>query len=195
MRRAGALIAVAALAALLSGCHTLSARECQSGDWERIGRDDGAKGTKPDELERHRKACAAHAVKPDEARYRAGYAEGLKQYCTPASGYVAARRGEGHRDVCRASGNEEKFLEAFRHGREVWILHQDLIELRRRAEETRYAAMTDEPSPDQRTSLLFRAEEWQQRAQTKQWDLERLDRRYAKEYGAPELSWTELRSR
>lgn len=195
MRRTGSLIAVAVLGAAVAGCQTLSERECRAGDWTRIGRADGEEGARPTEIQRHREACARHAVTVDEAQYRSGYALGLESYCTPRGGYAAGRRGHGYHDVCRAGGGEPAFLQAFRHGQQVHRLHQEVKEVRRRAEELEHAAMMEDVSPDQRTGMRFRAEEWDSRATLKQMELESLDRKYATQYGAPQLTWSELRSR
>jgi hypothetical protein len=41
--------------------------------------------------------------------------------------------------------------------------------------------------------MRFRADELNQRVRMKEWDVERLDRKYARQYNAPELEWIELR--
>lgn len=191
MRRAGTLIALAA-ALLAGGCASLSEQDCRAGDWVDVGRKDGTRGLPVDELEKHRDACKAHDITPDAKNYRRGHAEGLKLYCTPQGGYVAARRGEIYREVCPA-GLQRPFLAAFRNGREVHTLLEEVRELRRRADEVQVAAMSGDMSPEQRTDLRFRAEEAKQRLKMKEWDLERLDRKYSREYGASELEWDDLR--
>lgn len=191
MRRARALIAVAA-AAVLGGCATLTASECRRGDWEALGREDGARGVPAQELERHREACVKHGLAPDAARYRAGHEQGLAGYCTPRGGYLAGRRNEPYHDVC-AGAKETAFLEARRRGREVFDLLRDVREARRRREEFELAAMQGDYGPEDRTQLRFRAEEAGARLRIREWDLERLDRRYAREFGAPELTWAEMR--
>ncbi|HUR39634.1 MAG TPA: DUF2799 domain-containing protein [Verrucomicrobiae bacterium] len=185
------LIALAA-SALLASCASMSDRECRSGNWREVGRADGAKGLPAGgELPKHRKACSDHGVTPDLAAYRTGHAEGLASYCTPSSGYVAARRGELYREVCPAGSVQ--FLEAFRRGRQVSLLLQETRDLRRRIDEAQLSAMSDESSPEDRTNLRFRSEELELRLRQSERDLERLDRRYAKAFGAPELSYAELR--
>lgn len=190
MRRPRALTALA-LAAAVGGCASLSEKQCR-GDWTEIGRADGARGVPAQELERHVEACAKHGIAPDAARYRAGHAQGLEAFCTPRGGYLAGRRGEPHRGVC-SGAREAQFLEAHRRGREVAEVLREVRELRRARDELEMAALQGEYAPEDRTQLRFRAEEAGQRLRIKEWDLERLDRRYAREFGAPELSWTELR--
>jgi len=191
MRRAGPLIAAAAALAL-GGCASLTEKQCESGDWTALGRKDGERGLEASELERHREACAAHGVTPDAAHYRAGREQGLATFCTPRGGYIAGRRGDVYREVCPAA-SAGKFHEAFRHGREVSAVLRDLKELRRILDELQTAAITGDYVPEDRTQMRFRADELNQRVRMKEWDVERLDRKYARQYGAPELDWIELR--
>ena len=191
MHRAGALI-VTALALAAGACASLSEKQCRSGDWAAIGRADGARGLPAGEIEKHREACAAHGVKPDAARYRAGHEQGLAVYCTPRGGYLAGRRGDAYGDVCPAA-SAGKFRAAFERGREVARVLRDVKDLRRSLDELEISAMSGDYSPEDRTQLRFRADELNQRLRMREWDLERLDRKYASEFNAPELSWQELR--
>ena len=184
------LTLVVALA--LSACASLSEKQCESDDWTAIGRMDGERGLEASELARHREACAAHGVTPDEARYRAGRDAGLAVFCTPRGGYVAGRRGDVYREVCPAAG-ADKFLEAFRRGREVSVVLRDVKELRRSLNELEAVAITGDYTPEDRTQLRFRAEELNQRVRMKEWEVERLDRKYARQFDAPDLDWIELR--
>jgi hypothetical protein len=179
-------------AVALAGCASLSGGQCRSGDWGRIGRDDGVRGVPVRTIEDHREACARHGVTPDEARYRAAHAQGLQEYCTPAGGYVAGRRGDGYNDVCSAA-LEEKFLPAYRRGRELSYRINEVRDLRRRIDELGMAAMSGDYSDAQRTELRFRIAELERTLRLRQWDVERLDRQYAREFGAPELTPFDLR--
>lgn len=191
MRGAGALIMVL-LALAAAGCASLSEKQCRSGDWTAVGRADGAKGLPAQELERHREACAGYGVKPDTARYRAGHAQGLAEYCTPRGGYVSGRSGSTYRDACPAA-TADAFLQAHRDGRDVQVLLDEVKSLRRRIDELQAAAMTGDYGPEDRTQLRFRVDELEQRLRLREWELERRDRKYSQQYGAPELSWSELR--
>jgi hypothetical protein len=188
LTRAAAVLAVLAI----SGCATLSERDCRSGDWADIGRTDGTRGLPLRELEAHRKACARHGVTPDEAAYRRGRAEGLETYCRPAGGYVAGRSGEAYEDVCPEAA-EREFLRAYRDGREIHRLLLDVQELRRRIDEYQIAAMSGEYSPEDVTALRFRAGDLAGALRLREWELQSRDRRYAARRGAPELSLHELR--
>lgn len=188
------LTRAAAVAAVLgaAGCATLSERDCKVGSWADIGRTDGTRGLPLREFDAHRKACQRHGTTPDEAAYRKGRAEGLETYCRPPSGYVAGRSGESYEDVCPEAA-EREFLRAYRDGREIHRLLLDVQELRRRVDEYHIAAMSGEYSPEDVTALRFRAGDLAGALRMREWELQRLDRRYAQRHGAPELSRHDLR--
>lgn len=190
MRRTGPLIVVA-LAAALGGCASLSKSECRAGDWNAIGRADGERGLPATEIDRHRDACKDHDVTPDAARYRAGHAQGLATFCTPRGGYVAGRKGDGNARACPDTA--KGFSEAYRRGREVYVVLRDVQDLRRSLDDLQAAAMAGDYAPEDRTQMRFRTDDIERRLRLREWELERLDRQYAREFGAPELTWQELR--
>jgi hypothetical protein len=53
--------------------------------------------------------------------------------------------------------------------------------------------MSGEYSDADRTQMRFRADDMNERLRVRQWDLDRLDRKYASELGAPEASWVQMR--
>lgn len=185
-------VAALALGSVLAGCASLSGRQCQSGDWARMGRADGERGLPLSQLEEHRDACVRHGIEPDGEKYRAAHAEGLRVYCTEAAAYVSGRRGDGYHGVCEPP-LEEKILPAHRRGREVSYRLRDIKELRRRMEDLERAPLAGEYSDAERTQLRRRAAELRSELQRREWDAERLDRRYAREYGAPLLSPMDFR--
>jgi hypothetical protein len=188
-----ALIAAAlALGSVLAGCASLSARQCQAGDWARIGRDDGERGLPPSQLENHREACARHGIEPDADQYRAARTAGLRAYCTEAGAYVSGRRGDRYHGVC-APALEKKVLPAYRHGRDLSYLLRDIKELRLRVEELERTPLAGDYNDAEQTHLRWRAEELRSELQRRESDAERLDRRYARDYGAPPLSPLDFR--
>jgi hypothetical protein len=190
MRRACGLVAALALV----GCATLSEKECRAGDWEAVGREDGAAGALPDQIDKHRKACARHDLAPQEAQWRAGYAGGLEEFCTPKGGYVAGRDGRGHKEACAGKPQEPQFLQALRRGREINEMRRDLDELRRRARDIEMAILSGEYNDYEATQARLRVGELDGELRSREWELERLDARYAEEYGAPRLKGSEVRS-
>ena len=184
-------ISLLALAAGLAACASLTEKQCRSGDWAGIGRDDGAHGLPAKEFDKHREACKDFNVIADEKAYRDGREQGLKAYCTVSTAYQAARRGLGYHGVC-ADRDEARFLAAYRRGEEVAALMKEVHDLRQRVDELEVAAMSEE-SDANRTQLRFRADELNDKLRIRQWDLERADRTYSAQFGAPVLSWIDLR--
>ena len=181
---AGGLVAILAVA----GCAGLSEKECRGGDWEAIGQADGARGAPGDMLERHRKACARHDVQPVEAAWRAGYAKGLVTFCTPAGGYAAARAGNSHNNVCFGLPGEDAFLPAFNDGKGVYALLRDVRELHRRLRDIETSALSGEYSDYELGQVRLRAAELSDALRRKQWELEKVDAAYSKQYGVKPLT-------
>ena len=57
------LICLVSFVLVLNGCKTLNKDECQTGDWETIGYEDGLRGELRSRVGQHREACAKHHVK------------------------------------------------------------------------------------------------------------------------------------
>jgi len=111
------------LAALLvAGCssNTLSKDECRTVDWRTIGYEDGVAGRSGDQIGRHRKACAEYGITPGLDEYRAGRAEGLREFCQPNNGYRAGASGQTYYDSCPAE-LAPAFLAAYDSGRELYL--------------------------------------------------------------------------
>ena len=188
MRGLGAVRALAMIGALAAtGCASLSEKECRGGDWDAIGRGDGARGARADEIERHQKACARHDVPVDEEAWRAGYARGIESFCTAAGGYVAARAGGRHHNVCFGIAGEERFMAAFRDGEEVHKLLREMRDLRQRLHDYEMAAMSGDYNDYDASQMRMRAAEIDSVLRRKQWEAEALDKRYAAEHGAKPL--------
>lgn len=112
---------LAALACWLAGCAaTMSKDECRNVDWRTIGYEDGVAGHSGERIGDHRRACAEHGVTPDLAAYRAGRAEGLREFCRPHNGYRAGVNGAAYYDSCPAE-LELAFLAAYEEGRELYV--------------------------------------------------------------------------
>jgi hypothetical protein len=184
-----ALRVLAVLATLAAaGCASISEKECRSGDWGAIGEADGARGAPGDMLERHRKACARHDIQPAEAAWRAGYAKGLQAFCTPAGGYGASRDGRGHNNVCFGMEGEDKFMAAFKNGNEVHVLLRDVRDSYRRLRDIETAMLSGQYSEYELTQVRLRAAEMADVLRRKQWELEKLDAGYSKDYGVKALT-------
>ena len=107
---------------LAAGCSssTLSKDECRTVDWRTIGYEDGVAGRSGDQIGRHRKACAEYGITPGLDEYRAGRAEGLREFCQPNNGYRAGASGQAYFDSCPAE-LAPAFLAAYEDGRELYV--------------------------------------------------------------------------
>lgn len=113
------LFALAAL--LVAGCSTtMDKDECRTVDWRTVGYEDGVAGRSGEQIGLHRKACAEYGVTPNLDAYRAGRAEGLREYCQPHNGYRAGATGATYYDVCPAD-LAPAFITAYDSGRELYV--------------------------------------------------------------------------
>lgn len=185
---AGGLIAVLAA----SGCASMSEQECRAGDWEAIGRADGERGARGDEVERRQKSCARHEVAVSEDAWRAGYAKGLEVFCSPKGGYAAARSGQLHHDVCFGFEQEPKFLEAFGHGKEVHALLGEIRKIKGVKRDFDMAALSGDYSDYEMDDMRRRAAMLESELQRREWQLDKLDKEYSAQYGVPPLTLSDL---
>jgi len=113
---------------LLSACSsTMSKDECRAVDWRTIGYEDGVAGHSGERIGLHRKACAEYGVTPDLAAYRAGRADGLREYCHPHNGYRAGATGAVYHDSCPAD-LAPAFVEAYDAGRELYVRERRVLD-------------------------------------------------------------------
>ena len=123
-------IAIAALlgSLTLAGCASMSKNQCLANDWETVGYRDGLSGTASTALLRHQDACMKHGVVPDRNAYRAGWQEGVEQYCQPANGFAAGERGAGFSNVCPAH-LQPAFHAAYQDGRQLYLAQSEIQQL------------------------------------------------------------------
>lgn len=110
-----------AAACALSGCAAMNEQACQSSDWKTVGFDDGTQGRPIGTIARYQTACSKHGVSPDLDRYRAGYAEGVKEYCRASHGFSVGHSGAVYHGVCPA-GMEAEFLAGYDSGHHLYEL-------------------------------------------------------------------------
>jgi hypothetical protein len=116
------VIATLSASLLVGGCttSTLSRDECRTVDWRTIGYEDGVAGRSGEQIGRHREACAEYGVTPDLDAYRAGRAEGLREFCQPRNGYRAGASGHAYHDSCPPE-LAAAFLAAYDQGRALYV--------------------------------------------------------------------------
>ena len=110
---------------LLTGCGTLSERECRDQDWYGIGADDGFDGAPASRIEDHRNACAEFGIEPDAEQYEAGRRDGLKQYCTVTRGFDIGRKGMMYGGGC-PPGADQEFLRGHSLGRRFYEVEEEI---------------------------------------------------------------------
>ena len=109
---------ILSLGLLAGGCASMNEDECRVADWHAIGYEDGVRGASAAHIGERREACAEHGITPDFAAYQKGREEGLREFCTPASGYRLGRNGRSVSAVCPADLSAE-FRDAYKSGREI----------------------------------------------------------------------------
>lgn len=122
MRGIGTMVLSAGLV-LLPGCASMTVDECLSGNWARVGYQDGAAGYPPGRLANHEAACAAHGIGVDAQTYFDARQDGLHEYCTPYRGYHAGSNGQNYAGVCPVE-TEGGFLAGYADGRVVYDARQ-----------------------------------------------------------------------
>lgn len=190
------LLAVSSLG-LVACSATMSKDECRTVDWRTVGYEDGVAGRSGEQIGAHRRACAEHGVTPDLDAYRAGRAEGIREYCQPHNGYRAGVSGAHYYDVCPAD-LASAFLAEYAAGRELYRHEQrvrdaDAQLAARRAEIARlekavaqrgFTVISDTSTAEQRTQAVLDAKEYAERIGRLKSEVTQLERdraRYAQE--------------
>ena len=88
------------MVALLSGCATMSKKECLNANWDAIGYSDGSRGIHYSHLEKRRQSCLEYQVVPDDIAYRHGWDQGIRRYCTSTTGYNLGTAGKAYPNIC-----------------------------------------------------------------------------------------------
>ena len=114
---------VVALSIILTGCASMSEKECLSVDWRDQGYRDGLAGQPPSRVEDHREACSKVGVVPNIEQYTSGRSKGIVEYCTPQNAAREGRRGHSYRNACPPE-LEMRFLDNYRAGRRVYDAEQ-----------------------------------------------------------------------
>ena len=65
---------------LISGCASLNKGECNTGDWQKIGKKDGGRGlVAKEQLKKHLSACSKYQIYPNNKIYYSGYNNGIRR--------------------------------------------------------------------------------------------------------------------
>ncbi len=132
----------------LSGCASLSERECLEADatsWENIGYEDGYSGYHPDRrLKAHYEACSELGVFPHRESYMTGWFRGVRGYCTPERAYeVGVSGSRGNPEIC-PDGTDFLFRENVELGlrihelkREMDVVYHEIEDLERKLDDAK----------------------------------------------------------
>lgn len=118
------VVAVGAIA-WLGGCASMTEGQCRRADWYERGLEDGREGRRASWLDAHRQACAKAGVQPEASRWRAGWEEGNRAYCTLRNGWQAGALNRAYDGACR-DRDEDAFMRAYAAGQAVWRTRQEL---------------------------------------------------------------------
>ena len=160
---------LAAITCWLVGCSsTMSKDECRTVDWRTIGYEDGVAGHSGERIGDHRRSCAEHGVTPDLVAYRAGRAEGLREFCQPHNGYRAGVNGTPYYDSCPAE-LAPAFVAAYEEGRELYVRtrrvtdadeaiayrRREIVRLEKRIADRAFTAIDDTATPEARAQSVL----------------------------------------
>lgn len=165
-------LALLPLLASLAACNSLSPEECLMADWDLIGFEDGSLGHELSRIGQHRQACATHGVTPDLPRYEAGYARGIRTFCTWDKGFTRGRAGGDYNGQCPAD-LAGTFLDGYSAGLELHQLDsqiqaldsdmrrldRNLNQLEKRIAEKEKQLVIDGTTPERRSALLAEIEQ------------------------------------
>ncbi len=104
---------------LIQGCASMSEAECQAANWTIRGEDDALQGHPHELINEHTKACAEYGITPDLEAYRAGWEQGIKEYCTSIHGWEVGIAGDFYENSCPPALQSD-FLAAYRAGKGVF---------------------------------------------------------------------------
>jgi hypothetical protein len=125
----------------------MSKSQCEQANWQSRGLEDGRAGQPASYIRSHREACGKAGIEPDEPRWRAGWSEGVRSYCTPNSAWVAGVNNRYYAGAC-TDLDEATFLRYHRAGQLVYKARQDMTQnqnrLNKLGEDLKKASKEDE---------------------------------------------------
>ena len=130
LRRTSLLLPTLIVTLLIAGCAAMSEEECRHADWHEQGMRDALAGHRVSRMDALREACAKAGVVPDAQQYRAGWTQGIQQFCTPEHGAYWGRQGRSYADSCPAA-LEPGFLGPYQAGRRLHAAETQIDQLQR----------------------------------------------------------------
>jgi hypothetical protein len=118
----------------LTGCSTLSAKDCATMDWRERGLKDGREGEDKGQIGNYQKRCREFNISVDAIRYKAGYQSGLKEFCTYDNGMKQGEDGKKNGEVCPDDLAAE-FNKGHKAGYKIFELREELEEQKKKQED------------------------------------------------------------
>ncbi|MCY6381441.1 DUF2799 domain-containing protein [Hoeflea prorocentri] len=118
----------------LSACATLNEAECETTNWRDLGERNGQQGKASSFIVEHQKACSAYGLPVDGTAWRAGWEQGIRQYCTPQNGLLVGKAGKSYANACPVD-LAPGFLRTYSVGKRVYDAGQERDRVRREIEE------------------------------------------------------------
>ena len=118
------------VAALVSGCETMSAEECAAADWRALGFNDAAQNG-ADNFGSRAESCGRKGFSADQTAYSAGFGQGMYQFCQPPHGFQFAMGGGAFNGSCPAELQRD-FYAAYGDGQRVHQAQSELSDARNR---------------------------------------------------------------
>lgn len=144
-------VLISMVCGVMSGCASMSGKDCLSTNWQDQGYRDGRMGFALSRLQDHRQACQKVGINPDAAYYQTGYDVGIQEYCAPANAIREGRLGRSYQHSCPMSV-EREFLSYYERGYWAYRSQQKLDGLHREMSQTQ-SRLDKETNHDQRQTL------------------------------------------
>jgi hypothetical protein len=129
-RRRICAITICIVPMLLTGCSSMSEKQCRSVNWAERGERDAYDGQARERIASYQDACSEFGIQPDVGAYNAGYAKGIALYCTPQRGYAVGKTGGSYRRTCPPE-SEPAFLDGYDTGKALYTEQRRVSDLER----------------------------------------------------------------
>ncbi|MDX1341268.1 MAG: DUF2799 domain-containing protein [Reinekea sp.] len=118
-------VAVVVCCLFVTGCSSLSKKDCVNADWYQMGVQDGQAGYAADRVSNYVAMCAKHDIRIDQNQYQTGHEQGIRRFCQPDNGYQQGLKGRSLPTVCPAD-MQSAFAEAYERGYQEYRLKRDI---------------------------------------------------------------------
>lgn len=114
---------IVSTALFIASCSSMSPKECQQANWNKVGFDDGSKGAYS-EISSYEKSCKKAHISPNRTRYLQGYNRGALLFCTFKNGVKMGAENKMVSDICTKTGLEKPFNKGYKKGKKIYAKKQ-----------------------------------------------------------------------